>query len=199
SAERGDYNAVRGYFLNWFATYLRIRNITDSAVWDLLRRAVEDARIQLRLDEGNQARLVKSDAPDSIRVAIDVRGSGAESQIQINLPYYAVTAGQGYAVNFRARADVPRTVCVGFAAAHAPWTGLGLYQSIELIAAWRDFELEFTATSDDANARVHLDLGGATPALEVSSISLRQLPDGEPVKPTLLRLSPGDRLPREAT
>jgi hypothetical protein len=193
SAERGDYNAVRGYFLNWFATYLRLRNITDPAVWNLLCRAVEDARIQLRLDEGNHARLLASGLPNSIRLAIDELGAGAESQIQINLPYHPVTAGQRYAVSFRARADEPRTIDVGFAAAHAPWTGLGLYQSIALITEWRDFELEFTPTSDDANARVHLDVGGASPSLEVAGISLRTLPDGQPVKPTLLPLS------REAT
>jgi glycosyltransferase involved in cell wall biosynthesis len=193
SAERGDYNAVRGYFLNWFATYLRLRNITDPAVWNLLCRAVEDARIQLRLDEGNHARLLASGLPNSIRLAIDELGAGAESQIQINLPYHPVTAGQRYAVSFRARADEPRTIDVGFAAAHAPWTGLGLYQSIALITEWRDFELEFTPASDDANARVHLDVGGASPSLEVAGISLRTLPDGQPVKPTLLPLS------REAT
>ncbi len=198
SAERGDYNAVRGYFLNWFATYLRLRNIADPAVWNLLCRAVEEARIQLRLDDGNQARLVAAGAPDSIRVAIEELGAAGESQIQINMPYYPVTNGQRYAVSFRARADEPRTVGVGFAAAHAPWTGLGLYQSIGLIKEWRNFELEFTATSDDANARVHLDVGGATPSLEVGAISLRTMPDGRPVKPTLIPLSPSEQLPRES-
>ena len=50
--------------------------------------------------------------------------------------------------------------------------------------------MEFTATGDDANARVHLDLGASLSPLEVSPVSLRELPSGQPMQPTLMPVSP---------
>jgi hypothetical protein len=58
---------------------------------------------------------------------------------------------------------------------HEPWDSLGLYKTIALTQNWQKFELEFTATQDDANARMRPDMGGDAAAVELSDVALRTL------------------------
>jgi glycosyltransferase involved in cell wall biosynthesis len=190
-ARAGHYDSIRAFFLNWFQSYLRKEGIRDPDVWRLLHEAVAAARAQLRTAGGSLARLHPMPAvPGRLRIAIDKAVTNTGSDIQLNLPFYELRARHRYSVVFRARADHPRPLQVGAALAHAPWTGVGLYQRIDLTEEWRHFELQFTATADDPNARIHFDAGESDSAIEIDFLSVRHLPDGQVVEPSLSPIPP---------
>jgi glycosyltransferase involved in cell wall biosynthesis/peptidoglycan/xylan/chitin deacetylase (PgdA/CDA1 family) len=118
-----------------------------------------------------------------VRIAIERAASGTSFDIQLNLPRLHLEATHGYAVQFRARADAPRTMAVGVAEAHAPWAGLGWYHRVELSPVWQTFSAEFVALRDDTNARIHFDLGESDIAVDIGSVSLRRLADSREVEP----------------
>jgi len=128
-----------------------------------------------------------SDLPDAVRVVIG-RAAAASYDIQLNHPHLKVRAGGKYALAFRARADRERALSVGFAEAHEPWEGLGLYTSVALSPEWRYFEEPFIARADDDNGRIHFDAGDSPVSFEVASVILRSLPEGVIMEPSLLSL-----------
>ena len=128
-----------------------------------------------------------SDLPDAVRVVIE-KEAAASYDIQLNHPHLKVRAGGTYALAFRARADRDRSVFAGFAQAHEPWAGLGLYTSVALGPEWRYFEESFIARADDDNGRIHFDAGDRAVSFEVASVILRSLPEGVIMEPSLLSL-----------
>jgi GDSL-like lipase/acylhydrolase family protein len=53
-----------------------------------------------------------------------------------------------------------------------------------LTQAWRRFQLDFTATADDENARLHFDAGNSDIPVELSFVILRSRPGGTPIAPS---------------
>ncbi len=120
---------------------------------------------------------------DSVRVNIKKAESKTPYDIQLNLTHLKVESGRPYKVQFRARSDRPRSIFVGFSRSHEPWTGLGLYNKIELNAEWQNFGLDFTSTAEDSNARIHFDIGESDIPVEFSEVKLLRMPEGKPVNP----------------
>ncbi|MFC2169807.1 carbohydrate binding domain-containing protein [Acidobacteriota bacterium] len=138
----------------------------------------KDNRLWLHVEEGNTANLVfPPDNPERMRINITKATSKTAWDIQLNHPQLSVKADHRYVINFQARADSPRSIAVGFAKAYAPWDGLGLYRNIELRPEWQSFEMDFAATADEDNARLHFDVGGDEIPVELSTIRLRRLSD----------------------
>ena len=180
----GQSDAYRKQFLEWFRRYLLSRAVTDSAIW----KALDDAQqVQepsssngeskwkwfLRVAEGNVARLVRSpDHPDLLRVDISRNKSEQRYDTQLNLPGLKVQANHRYILNFRARADGPRTISFGFAKGHSPWTTLGLYGEVALTTEWQRVEREFTVTEDEVDARILFDVGSSESSVELSAVTL---------------------------
>lgn len=201
--EKGDYHAVRLFFLNWLEAYLTELKITDYRVWLALHKAllpygrsVPADRIQkldtreikwcLRVAGGSFANLVfPSTNPEMVRIAIEKAGAGPSFNIQLNMPHLKAKSGHRYSINFRARADNPRNIIVGFSRAHDPWDNLGLYRNIELNTACQNFDIEFVATADENNARIHFDVGESKVPVELSEVVLCSLPDGEIIEPNI--------------
>lgn len=171
----------------------RVRNCHDLALEHgrigdeaAARRYLGESKWLLRVAGSNEAHLVFTpDRLDRVRIAIENAESGTSHDIQLNQPYLKVEANKRYAVRFQARADRPRRLSVGFAEAHEPWNGLGLYKRIELTSVWRSFEEEFVAAADEHNARIHFDLGDSDVPVELTSVSLRSLPDEQVIEPKL--------------
>jgi hypothetical protein len=146
----------------------------------------EENKWQLRVAGGNEADMdISLTKSETVRIAITRVETNTGFDIQLNLPRLKVKSNHHYTVNFQARADKPRNIVVGFAKAHAPWTGLGLYSRIELTPKWQSFQENFTAKEDDDNARIHFDLGGSDISVEVSKVNLRTLPDDQFIEPEL--------------
>ena len=197
----GQYSAVRLFFLNYLDRYLAAEGVQDVRIWTLLRKALRpfgrsisidtlpeadtrELKWQLRVTSGNQARLVfPPEDRDLIRVAISKAKTKDPWDIQLNQPTLAVKSRHSYGIVFRARADRPRAVNLGCAQAHDPWDGLGLYRTIELTAEWQAQSIEFVATADDQDARIHFDLGGDDASVELSSLTLHSLADGALIEP----------------
>jgi hypothetical protein len=132
--------------------------------------------------EGKATLVMPPDSPDVVRLAI-TKAAKEKWDVQLNKPRYTVRAHHLYTIAVTARADSPRTITVGFALAHAPWANLGLYQTIELTSTWQRFQLDFAATADDDNARIHVDAGNSDIAVELSAVTLRSRPDGTLIEP----------------
>jgi glycosyltransferase involved in cell wall biosynthesis len=187
----GHYDSVRAFFLKWFQSWLSQQNIEDPDIWRVLRKAIQTARVQLRTAGAGVARILYRD--DSEQVRIEIEKAGAPFDIQLNRPFYEVRANHRYAIRFRAKADRPRNIYAGIAFAHAPWTGIGMYRELPLRSDWEDFHLEFIATADDANARIHFDLGESDVPVDIGSLSVRLLPSERLVEPSLAPI-PTDEL-----
>jgi glycosyltransferase involved in cell wall biosynthesis len=187
----GQYHPVRRFFLNWLGVYLHTNGVADTDVWNAFGRALEasgrqlrEGKWSLRLAEGSLATLTfPADPPESVRIAIEKAATDTSFDIQLNLQHLAVKANQRYRVEFQARADEPRRLCVGIAEAQAPWTGLGWYQELSLTSQWQSFGEAFVATRDAESARIHFDLGNSAIPVELNAVRLRQSADDQFVGP----------------
>ena len=139
----------------------------------------------LRVAEDNDAQLqFRHDNSDSVRIAIAKAETGTSYDIQLNQKWLRAKLNHQYLIRFLGRADDLRSIFVGFARAHEPWTNLGLYNKIELSLEWQTFEQTFVATKDEDDARIHFDLGHSNIPVELSSISLRDLSEDKLVEPS---------------
>lgn len=139
-----------------------------------------------RVEEGNVAKLrFPLDGSDTVRIAIEKANTKPTFDIQLNQPRLEARSKHQYVINFMARADSPRSICVGFAKARAPWSNLGLYSKIDLTTEWQSFREVFVATEDDDNARIHFDVGDSEIPVELSSVSLQSLPNDLCIEPSL--------------
>jgi hypothetical protein len=118
-----------------------------------------------------------------VRIAIEKLESRASYDIQLNQPYLKVEANKGYTVHFRARADSPRSILLGFAKAHEPWTGLGLFKRIDLTSEWQNFQEHFVAKENEENGRIHFDIGESDISVEMASVRLHDAIEGEFIDP----------------
>jgi hypothetical protein len=107
-----------------------------------------------------------------VRITIEKAETKTSFDIQLNLPNLSVKSNQRYTLYFRARADSPRSIIVGFAKNHKPWTGLGLYSKIELTSEWQSFKEDFTATGSDNNGRIHFDIGETNISVDLSGVEM---------------------------
>lgn len=87
-------------------------------------------------------------------------------------------AGQTYRLRFDAKADRPTGFSVVVMQNHSPWQNLGLWEWVEVGTSWRSFELPFTATADDTNARLGFDVGQSVRTVWVDNVSLKPLNPG---------------------
>lgn len=207
----GEYNNVRLFFLKWLENYLCKEMVGEPRIWASLKNAIakiehptcstsptesspEFDRVKqlsqlhrwLRVGQGNRADLRSlADNPDAVKIAIKKATTRIGSDIQLNEPFLKVRANHRYVVNFLARADSPRSIFVGFAKAHEPWSNLGLYSQIELTSDWQSFEESFFATGDDDNARIHFDVGQRDISVDLSSVTLRSVSEGRFVTPSI--------------
>lgn len=133
----------------------------------------------LRVADDNDARLVfPADNPDLTRIEIGSCANDVVWDIQLSLPRYRVEGGDVLSVSLMARADRPRTVRLGFARGRAPWTNLGLYETVSLTPDWQSLAYTFTVTDGEENARVHIDAGGDSASVDIAAVVVRHLTEG---------------------
>ena len=207
----GEYNSARKLFLNWFQTYLFKTGITEARVWAALQNAlwpyqqsnrsgtqtynaqdnlreteIREIKWWLRIATGSIANLeFVPDNRDIVKIAIKKAATDANSDIQLNQPRLKVKARHRYVINFLARADSSRSIFLGFAKGHAPWSNLGLYSKIELTSEWQNFGEDFIASEDEDNARIHFDMGNSAISVELATVTLRSLSEGRFIDPDL--------------
>lgn len=141
---------------------------------------IRESKWWLQVHEGNLANLVfPPDHPERVRIAIGKAETITPWHIQLNKGRLSVKSNQHYAVKFQGRADRARRISVAVSKAHPPWDGLGVYREIELLPEWRTFQIDFVATADDDNARVHFDVGGSDDPVELSAVMLCSLLAGQ--------------------
>jgi hypothetical protein len=170
----------------YYAPYSSLKIYYPDNPRGYFKEEVNSEKWRLEKQEGNAANLVlPPDNTDMVRIAIKEAKTKTPWHIQLNKDWLSVKSNHRYAILFRARADSPRTMALGFAKAHEPWENLGLHKNIELKPEWQNFNTEFVATADDDNACIHFDVGGNDIPVELSDIILRSLPEGETIEPIL--------------
>ncbi len=178
------FQLPRAQVCNWdkdeFYVHLRgwLEGSRESAVWAPANNGggkpvLIRGKWDLRVAGGNVAYLRFPDGnPDHVRIQIDALQTPTTYDIQLNLPGLAVRLGCARDLSFRARADAPRKLAVGFAQAHEPWDGLGLYSVVDIDSEWRSFRFPLVPTASDDGARIHFDAGGDRTSVEVSEVVL---------------------------
>lgn len=96
--------------------------------------------------------------------------SDARWHLQVNQPHLAVKKGQYYTVRFHARGEKAGTIDVSVTQAHSPWQSLGLYSEVKLTPQEQAFEYGFTATQEDANARLSILVGEEANTITISDL-----------------------------
>jgi len=182
--ETDRFRLPRMQVCNWdkdeFYTHLKgwLEGKRDSAVWALAndggkKQVLIRGKWDLRVAGANTAYLLFPDgSPDHVRIQIDALQSSTTYDVQLDLPRLTVSFGCAHDIAFRARADAPRRLAVGFAQAHEPWDGLGLYSVVEIDSEWRTFHLSLMPTANESDARIHFDAGGDPISVEVSDVAL---------------------------
>jgi tetratricopeptide (TPR) repeat protein len=122
----------------------------------------------------NRARVVSlPEGQNAVRVAIEEAGNGVAYDIQLNYGRFAFEKARSYRIEFRVRADQPRTAGFGIARTFAPWSNLGCYRILEAGPAWQDVSLDFVPSEDDQNGRLHFDLGESGTSFEVDAVMVQ--------------------------
>jgi hypothetical protein len=123
---------------------------------------------------GSIARLtLPPESPERLRVTIEKGNPDTTWHVQLSQARFRVVRDQFYYLSFKARADRPRPIGVGFGRNYPPWTTLGLYQTVTLRPEWSSFREILVHQGSDDNARVIFDLAAEAVAVEIDSVALR--------------------------
>lgn len=96
--------------------------------------------------------------------------------VQLSTSIGPVAASDAIIVSFEARADPPRTVLITATTVLAPWTNIGLHETISADPDWRRHKLQLTSTADVSSAAVFFNLGGSLSTFEIRSLSIERKP-----------------------
>jgi hypothetical protein len=97
---------------------------------------------------------------------------GIDWHLQIKQAHLHITQGQYYTLSFDAVAEQPRSITCNVMQAHDPWSGLGLYETVNLTTSWQTFTYGFTATSSDDNGRVTFSFGANASPVYITNVKL---------------------------
>lgn len=151
--------------------------------------AVDIADVELKEDasplrdlyvrEGRQAEMeFLPELPMVARVRIDDSGDGAGDGIQLSRTGPLVEQSRRYGLRFRAQSDSPRRIAAAVSGfIDDEWTGLGLFQRVELTPGFRDFYFEFVAEKGAETTSIHFDLGQDAVPVEFADVELRNVED----------------------
>jgi hypothetical protein len=143
------------------------------AEWSLLTGGESKARLVFPKNE-----------PGAARVEIIKRDSDLAYHVFIWKEHFVSKANTKYFLSFRARADRPRRVSVGFARPR-DWTNLGWGYTQPLTTQWQTFKADFAtnAQGDADNAAVHFNVGDDDAAVEIADVHLKRLSDNVSLDP----------------
>ena len=148
----------------------------ENAIIDGSFAKVDDATLKnwtLEVHAENAAKLVKSaDKSGGGRVEIG-KADQTNWHIQLHQLNLKIKAGQYYTVQFKARADEPRTIGYYVSQSKDPWRHLGLDAGAGLTKEWKAFRSGFVASADEDAARLTFTLGAGTVAVEITDVSFR--------------------------
>lgn len=132
-------------------------------------------RWTLGLHLGSRAILTSNAGEGSASVEIEhVRGE-ADWCVQINHITPSATKGRRYKITFSARSDPPRRARLCHSRNVPPWTAVSRPLAIDLRPDWRRLEAVFTAADDQAECRMHFDLGQGAGIVEFAGLVFEDL------------------------
>lgn len=108
-------------------------------------------------------------------IRCNITAAGTESwHLQFVQAGINVAEGTPYTVSFWARADHARKIVVSAALDGPPWSLVGMYQTAELSAQWKQYSLAFLPLRSKANhTRFAFAIADATGTVDIAAVSLR--------------------------
>lgn len=126
----------------------------------------------------NKAILIESPSdPNLRRVEVTQADTKGWWDIRLHHKPVRVVGEELYSLRLRARAEDVRSMGMAVTQAHGSGRILGLYRDVPLMRQWQDYEWEFLATEDEANAQVAFFMGGWKVPVEITAIRLLKLSD----------------------
>ncbi len=139
---------------------------------------------ELGVEAGSKAELKPQAEPGAIRIEIGATVRTApEWHIRWDQYGLPLAGAQVHRLNFRARADQPRSIVVAVTQGGGTFGPLGLYETVQLTPQWQAYQLFFTPPLDDRNGRIHFALGGHAPSVDLADIAVTNESTGNPVVP----------------
>lgn len=110
--------------------------------------------------------------PHVLRVGVPPSQQGELWRVQLEQPFLSISVGTILTLTFRGRSTRARTVAAAVSSGHGTWDNLGLYVEVSLDTAWKTFRFTFAVAADEANARLHFDIGGGRGQVEIADVTL---------------------------
>jgi hypothetical protein len=130
----------------------------------------------LSTDKGSASSLSMIDGtPPFLRVAVPSSNPNDDWKVMLVRDDLSLEKGKSYIVKVNGRANLPRSIRVVTTQNTPPWTGTGLFASIELTKEWKESVVEFQA-NQSGPCRLYLALAGPEAAMDFSSIELAPKP-----------------------
>ncbi len=148
--------------------------LQDSALaaWDMKRGVPEHWDVEQH--EACRATLSRSHDLPSGAIQVEIgKANNVEWHLQLTQGGFALTEGQYYTMSFQAASVQPRSISCNVSQAHQPWANLGLSRRIDLTPEWKPFNLGFTATASDTNARVTFAFSADATTFNLAQVELR--------------------------
>ncbi len=135
---------------------------------------------KLETHAGAVARLeVPTDGSEQLRVEIEHTDQALPWHVTLIKSSFELVAGRRYRLEFRTRADSPRTLAVAVGRNELPWDALGLYQDVSVGTTWTGVQLDFTAEATTSNARLYFPAASHRAAIEFAEVRLIDLAVGK--------------------
>jgi WD40 repeat protein len=141
------------------------------------------SQFYLKADEGAKG----SHATDGQGVTVaHIQATGTHRATAVlDLFNLSIRSGRRYLLQFRARADRPRSIRVRAQEDPAPHDFIGLEEEIDLEPAWKAFRFIFTAaeTNPDGRAALAFFMGQTTGRVSLADVLLAEVPQADTARP----------------
>lgn len=105
---------------------------------------------------------------------IDVYTPGSYYDVQLKT-HISIQAGSHYQLDFRAMANVDRSIQLELCQEYEPWTFYGFWQEMNIGSSWQNYSCEFIATHTDQNARLTFHAGGQDGSIYLDWVKVTRL------------------------
>ncbi|MFO0945023.1 MAG: carbohydrate binding domain-containing protein [Planctomycetota bacterium] len=118
--------------------------------------------------------------PTVLRVEPREIGDGKPWNVMLQYGHLPITQGRRYAISFRARADVPRTIDFLMMSEGASPRNHGIYVKVPLTTEWTTVTRSFRATHSDPKSMFVFNLGEHVAPVELQNLSFERLSTNRP-------------------
>lgn len=96
-------------------------------------------------------------------------------RVRVERDQLALEPGKEYQVTLKGRSNVKHPVVLAVSLPAPPWTGMGLFERLELKPEWQEFTTKFRATAGGPS-RLYVNLGGEPCEVDIARLEIAPAP-----------------------